>query len=50
MLSSGFSRKTIEGTTTALLNTILLFGTAVMILPFAWMILTSFKHVDEVLS
>lgn len=50
MLSSRISRKTIEGTTTVLLHIILLFGTVVMILPFVWMILTSFKPVDEVLS
>ncbi|HEB10327.1 MAG TPA: carbohydrate ABC transporter permease, partial [Spirochaetales bacterium] len=50
MLSRGLSRKTIEGTTTALLHIILLFGAAVMVLPFVWMILTSFKPTDEVLS
>ncbi len=50
MLLSGFSRKTIEGTTTGLLHIILLLGAAVMVLPFVWMILTSFKPVDEVLS
>jgi len=50
MLSSRFSRKTIEGTTTTLLHIILLFGAAVMVLPFVWMILTSFKPTDEVLS
>ena len=50
MLSSGLSRKTIERTTTTLLHIILLFGAAVMVLPFVWMILTSFKPTDEVLS
>ena len=35
---------------TAILHLILLMGTAVMLLPFAWMIFTSFKPSEEVLS
>ena len=50
MLLTGFSQKTAKRTGTTLLHIILLLGAAVMVLPFVWMILTSFKPTEEVLS
>lgn len=50
MSLTGFSQKTAERTGTTLLHIILLLGAAVMVLPFVWMILTSFKPTEEVLS
>jgi len=42
--------RAMEAAATALLHLILLFGTFLMLLPFAWMFLTSFKPTEEVLS
>ncbi|HUV09044.1 MAG TPA: carbohydrate ABC transporter permease [Spirochaetia bacterium] len=43
-------KKLAETSKTALLHLVLLIGTALMLLPFVWMLFTSFKPTKEVLS